>query len=267
MKILKILCFCLIALMLYPAIGLSEDNPALESMSPETIAQRYWNADSGLDDFYNTLEQTHGAFRYWSPERKHWFTSMLPTLKELEAQRIETYHPEWINASVLWLDRLLVHRYGLPDENSLSEETAKAKAIEWVIAHQLLSADDIASGRISSNFYCDDPSQPMWVFKFYQYGGKRAAETWMTGSDGVFAQCNAVDIEDIAKQYLLSTQPMVAGKMFTSHNMEYCYIDSFFDPKTSTWAIQIIVPDNNCGWTVQIEDTTRQIVDMEAWNG
>lgn len=266
MKALRTIGLWFMLLLLLPAAGRAEAASTLESMTPEAIAQVYWDADNGLDEFFNSLELTHGAFRYWSPERKYWFASMLPALSKLEDQRIETYHPEWLNTSIKWDDHLLAHRYGLPDESNLSEEAAKAKAVEWVTAHRLLSADDMDFCQISSNFYCDDPSQPMWVFRFY-HQGKRVAETWMTGGDGVFAQNNAVDIEEIAKEYLLLTHPVVAMEEFTSHNLEYCYVDTFFHPETSMWTIQIVVPDNNCGWTIQVEDTTLQVKDMESGNG
>lgn len=267
MKALRTIGLWFMFLLLLPAAGRAEADPTLDSMTLEAIAQVYWDADNGLNEFFNSLELTHGAFRYWSPERKYWFTSMLPALIELEDQRIKTYHPEWIDTSKVWFHRLLAHRYGLPDENNLSEEAAKAKAVEWVTEHQLLSADDMASCQISSNFYCDDPSQPMWVFKFYGRGGKRVAETWMTADDGVFAQNNALDIREIAEEYLLSTHPVVAGEEFTAQDLDYCYVDTFFHPETSMWTIQIVSPNFNCDWTIQIEDTTRQVVDMESGNG
>lgn len=267
MKALRTIGLWFMLLLLLPAAVRAEADPTTASMTLEDIAQVYWDADNGLTEFFNSLESTYGAFRCWSPEKKYWFTSILPALIELEDQRIETYHPEWHDTSFSRFDHLLTHRYGLPDESNLSEEAANGKAVEWVIDHHLLSADDIASCQISSNFYCDDFSQPMWSFKFYRQGGKRVAETWMTADDGVFAQNNAVDIEEIAKEYLLSTHPVVAGWKFTAHNLEYCYVDTFFHPQTSMWTIQIVVPENTCGWTIQVEDTTLQVKDMQGWNG
>lgn len=268
MKALRTIGLWFMLLLLLPAAGRAEADPTTASMTLEDIAQVYWDADNGLTEFFNALERTYGAFRYWSLERKYWFTSNLPALIDLEKQRVETYHPGWRDTSFRWFYRLLVHRYGLPDENTLSEEDAKAKAVEWVAEHQLLSADDMASCRIGSSFYCDDPSQPMWVFRFYPpLGGGRGAEIWMTADDGVFAQNNALDIREIAEEYLLSTHPVVALEEFTSHNLEYCYVDTFFHPQTSMWTIQIVVPNNNCGWTIQVEDTTLQVKDMQGWNG
>lgn len=268
MKALRTIGLWFMLLLLLPAAGRAEADPTLDSMTLEAIAQIYWDADNGLTEFVNSLESTYGAIRYWSPEKQYWFTSILPSLIDLEKQKVETYHPGWSNMSFSRLDHLLAHRYGLPDENNLSEEDAKAKAIEWVTAHQILSADDIASCRIGSSFYCDDPSRPMWVFRFYPpLGGGRGAEIWMTADDGVFAQSNALDIREIAEEYLLSTHPVVAMEEFTAHDLGYCYVDTFFHPETSMWTIQIVAPNIPCDWTVQIEDTTRQVVDMESGNG
>ena len=177
----------------------------------------------------------------------------------LEQERLDTYYTGY-GASTDFAIPFFMHRYGLPDETNLTEEEAKAKAIAWVTDKQIIPSEELDAHRISVKFFRDIPEHPMWAFTFH-LSTTKIAEVWVDANDGQSPLSNALDIKEIARKALLAARPELEEEFVRKYLAE-----AFYDPEACQWTIYFD-SINGYGWTVDVDDTTHEVVEVGGYNG
>lgn len=100
----------------------------------------------------------------------------------------------------------------------------------------------------------------MWVFTFH-LSTMKIAEVWVDANDGQSPLSNALDIKEIARKALLAARPELEEEFVRKYLAE-----AFYDPEAYRWTINL---DSRLGhgWTVDVDDTTHEVIEVGGYNG
>ncbi len=100
----------------------------------------------------------------------------------------------------------------------------------------------------------------MWTFTFH-LSTKKIAEVWVDANDGQSPQSNALDIKEIAGKALLAARTELKEEYVKKYLTE-----AYYDPEACRWTIKF-ESINGYGWTVDIADTTHEVLEVGGYNG
>ena len=89
----------------------------------------------------------------------------------------------------------------------------------------------------------------------------KIAEVWVDANDGQSPLSNALDIKEIARKALLAARPELKEESVNKH-----LVEAFYDPEACQWTIYFD-SINGYGWTVDVDDTTHEVVEVGGYNG
>ena len=232
----------------------------------EDIVATKFTSEYGINDYYEDCLEEYGIFRYWTIEQKNWFAGLLPHLIEAENERLETYHPGWAN-SMPFADSILNWRYGVLQPDYISEESARGKALEFLLND---CGKDCSQDQLSVNLYTGHWKMgqfpaPFWVLRFYDKT-KEDAEVWINALTGSMPKHQAVDITRMAEEQFKANpfeDRLVAGEAVTEDMIDD--ITTFYDEGLHQWHVMIQVLDSY--WEIIIDDETLETVETETSNG
>ena len=131
-----------------------------------------YNTDYSMDFYYSELCAHFcpegGLFGNWTIEQKAWLSSIIDAHWELEVFRLYSINPAYGHYKTPIFERLLEREQcGLPDENSISEETAVSIATQYTEQDRTLSSMK-PWNKIQRFYFINDPSKPVWCIRFWK---------------------------------------------------------------------------------------------------
>lgn len=131
--------FVLISI-IQPLSAFAITHPEREGLTIEipTFTENY-----GLNEFYEQMKELNGGlFRRWSPENKACFFCMIPTLRQMEEQRVLSIS-EYYRPDLTVLASISARHYIYPDSSMIPQNTAIEYAKQWALENDYLSEGDI----------------------------------------------------------------------------------------------------------------------------
>ena len=245
------------------------------TMSPEeearAIVRDRFTEDAGIVSEYEERIETYGPFRFWTPEQKYRYSRMLPILAEGEKQRMEKWHSDWL-LSIPFEYRIAQWRYGLPDENMIQEDDARARAKE--LLRDRYGFTDGTEGLLESvAFYtghwaCDSFPSPYWVFAWYDHARKKA-EVWLNAVTGNSPEHEAMEVAALGKEDFLKMirEDLEAGDTtLTEDVLEEDILTILFIEEENLWHL-IFSPMDDMFWEFAYDDDTLTLVMQEVTSG
>lgn len=89
----------------------------------------------------------------------------------------------------------------------------------------------------------------------------KVAEVWVDANDGQSPLSNALDIKEIARKALLAARPELEEEFVKKYLAE-----AYYDPEACQWTINLD-SRNGYGWTVDVDDTTHEVIEVGGYNG
>lgn len=223
-------------------------------LSPDGSTQIEYNDTYSMFNYYRELVSFKGLFRNWTVEDKAWMASVAGAYYDLELFRVKHYNPEWIADNFLFPDTIL-HKYGLPDENSIPQDVALEMAKEWLVNTQGAEKAQLDDYIVSAFYYVDTPHKPQWVFGFrrrtvYMHGVVMDAYT------GKIANLPIEKVKGIAKEWLLRNDYLTEDYFAIAQTTTY-YADN---DDSAIWTVMFwqFTPDEF--FDVNIDDATGEVV-------
>ncbi len=240
-------------------------NGLVREKAEEIVATKF-TSEYGISDYYEDCLDEHGIFRYWTIEQKYRFAGLLPYLIEAENKRLEKYHPEWTN-SMPFADSILKWRYGVLQPDYISEESARGKALEFLLndCGKDCSQDQVSVNLYTGHWKMEQFPAPFWVLSFYNKT-RKDAEIWINALTGSMPKNQAVDITHMAEEQFKAypfEDRLVAGEPVTDDMIDD--VTTFYDESLHQWHTLIQVLDSY--WEIIIDDETLETVETETSNG
>ena len=247
----------------------AEEMETLLQSQADKIAEERFSADYGAADLWEELVAENGPFRFWSVEKKNWYSGLLPYLLEAEEQRIRTYHPGW-TVSVPFADEILSWTYGVTEPGMIEEDEARQMALDFLMSSYHL---DCGEDRVSVSLYtghCEtgDFPAPYWVFRFYDHALVKA-EVWINAETGYMPKHQMLEIKDragAAFEEMLKTGYTVAGEPVTADMFTDDAVEIYFTEEDDLWHA-IVNAAGDSYWYISIDDGTLETVSTSTANG
>lgn len=224
----------------------------------ESLLQTYptFNADYGFTEYYDALKvEQGGLFRIWSVQSKAQLSEMLPTLCQMEVDRMKTFHPEFLTDLSL-LSSLMRQRYGIPDDAAMTENDAIQLAREWMQNHTEQGNETVDQCTAYTAYLIDGTAQ--WAVSFYDKGSL-IAETRMDAHSCVFSQIGRVTAEQMV---FAQSEALGAPSAFSLRDL---FARATYDFKAQVWTFNYYTDPFDAGVNYHVDEV--QMVAIPGSNG
>lgn len=206
----------------------------------------------GFSEYYEELKENNGGlFRSWSPEDKAELYAMIPSLVELERERVQTISPEF-RPDLSVLASLSTKEYVYPITGMLKESEAVALAKTWVVSEQLITSSELDEMIISVSFIAND-GVPVWNIAFYDKALLKS-DTFINATTGVFS---IIDCQTALRMIYDYSEKVGYPEAVALSDLFYKPTYNF---DTNTWTMCFISDLNDAGIVYYVNDKNSEII-------
>lgn len=253
----RLICLLISCALLLPGTTLAQSQSISlgSAMQAESLSllQSYptFTADYGFAEYYDDLTADQGGlFRSWPVESKALLSEMLPTLCEMEAERMKAFHPGFLVELDL-ASSLMRQKYGIPNDTAVPENEAVRLAKQWMQNNSELSEDAIDQFTVNTAYLTDGTAQ--WAVYFYDKSSL-IAETRMDAYSSVFSRLDRVAAEQMI---FARWETLSAPSAISIHDL---YSRASCDFSARLWTFTYYTNPFDAGFCYHVDDVQRIVI-------